>query len=325
MSLLRELVEEIGLSASEIQRIISTAPARYKVYDIPKRDGIGWRTIAQPSRELKAIQNYVLHKKLSKYPVHPNSMAYAKKRNIRQNAERHAQSNSILKLDFQQFFPSIKVLDWERFAKLTPNAEIHEGDIRLYSQIMFWGQLRRSTTPRCLSIGAPTSPALSNILLFELDVTLTTEAERIGVVYTRYADDITISGPTVDLILAFEKITRRTVRILRRPKLIFNEEKRGLFKKGQRRLVTGLVVTPVGGISVGRERKRLISSMLYRSSKEQLDLVGRSRLKGLLGFCVANEPNFLGRMREKYGNQVVDSALRFHAPKRGEMERAVLG
>jgi RNA-directed DNA polymerase len=322
MSLLRELVEEIALSASEIQRIILTAPARYKVYDIPKRDGIGWRTIAQPSRELKALQNYVLHKKLSKYPTHPNSMAYAQKRNIRQNAERHARSNSILKLDFQQFFPSIKVSDWEQFAKRTPNAEVDQSDIRLYSQIMFWGQQRRSVTPRCLSIGAPTSPALSNILLFDLDVALSLEAERIGIVYTRYADDITISGPNANLILDFEKTTRRTVKALRRPKLIFNEEKRGLFKKGQRRLVTGLVLTPVGGISVGRERKRLISSMLHRSSKELLDQLERSRLKGLLGFCIANEPNFLGRMREKYGDQVVDSALRFHAPKRSEMGTA---
>ena len=116
MTLLRELVEEIGFSASEVQRIIATAPARYKVYDIPKRHGAGWRTIAQPSRELKALQHYVLHRKLAKYPVHPCCMAYAENRNIRQNAEKHAASNSILKLDFEQFFPSIKVSDWERFA-----------------------------------------------------------------------------------------------------------------------------------------------------------------------------------------------------------------
>jgi RNA-directed DNA polymerase len=319
MSLLRELVEEIGLSASEIQRIIVTAPARYKVYDIPKRDGIGSRTIAQPSRELKAIQHYVLHKKLIKYPVHPNSMAYALNRNIRQNAHKHAQSRAILKLDFEQFFPSIKVTDWERFAKRALNTEIQQDDVRLYSQIMFWGQKKRSYTPRCLSIGAPTSPALSNILLYDLDVALSAAADHYGVVYTRYADDITISGPTVDVLIAFEKITRRTVKALKHPKLTFNEEKRGIFRKGQRRLVTGLVITPVGGISVGRQRKRLISSMLHRSSKELLDQIERSRLKGLLGFCVANEPNFLGRMRQKYGDQVIDSALRFHAPKRSEI------
>ncbi|MFB9264259.1 reverse transcriptase domain-containing protein [Bradyrhizobium erythrophlei] len=184
------------------------------------------------------------------------------------------------------------------------------------------GTAKEIITPKCLSIGAPTSPALSNVLLYELDVALSAEAERIGVIYTRYADDITVSGSTVDVILAFEKVARRTVKALKYPKLTFNEEKRGLFKKGQRRLVTGLVVTPVGAISVGRQRKRLISSMLHRSSKELLNQVERSRLKGLLGFCVANEPAFLGRMRAKYGDQVVDSALRFHAPKRSEMVQA---
>jgi RNA-directed DNA polymerase len=312
-------VEHIGLSATEIQRIILTAPARYKVYDIPKRNGAGWRTIAQPSRELKAIQRYVLNKKLIGYPIHSNSMAYANGRNILQNAQAHARSKPILKLDFQQFFPSIKVSDWEKFAKRIPNSEVQQSDIRLYSQIMFWGQQKRSITPRCLSIGAPTSPILSNILLYDLDVTLSTEAERLGATYTRYADDITISGPTLDIVQAFEKFTRRAVRSLKSPRLTFNDEKCGLYKKGQRRLVTGLVVTPVGGISVGRDRKRLISSMLYRSSKELLNQIERSRLKGLLGFCVANEPLFLNRMRAKYGDQTVDSALRFHAPKRSEM------
>ena len=246
-------------------------------------------------------------------------MAYANGRNILQNAQAHARSKPILKLDFQQFFPSIKVSDWEKFAKRIPNSEVQQSDIRLYSQIMFWGQQKRSITPRCLSIGAPTSPILSNILLYDLDVTLSTEAERLGATYTRYADDITISGPTLDIVQAFEKFTRRSVRSLKSPRLTFNDEKCGLYKKGQRRLVTGLVVTPVGGISVGRDRKRLISSMLYRSSKELLNQIERSRLKGLLGFCVANEPLFLNRMRAKYGDQTVDSALRFHAPKRSEM------
>lgn len=319
MSLLRELVEHIGLSAGEIQRIIVTAPARYKVYDIPKRNGAGWRTIAQPSRELKAIQRYVLHEKLTGYPVHSNSMAYANNRNILQNALAHAGSRPILKLDFEQFFPSIKVSDWEKFAKRIAIPAVQQSDLRLYSQIMFWGQQKRSITPRCLSIGAPTSPALSNILLYDLDVVLSAEADQLGATYTRYADDITISAPSLDVVKAFEKITRRAVKSLKSPRLTFNEEKCGLYKKGQRRLVTGLVVTPVGGISVGRDRKRLISSMLYRSSNGLLDQAGRSRLKGLLGFCVANEPSFLNRMRAKYGNQTIDSALRFHAPKRAEM------
>jgi RNA-directed DNA polymerase len=187
---------------------------------------------------------------------------------------------------------------------------------------MFWGAQPRSTTPRCLSIGAPTSPALSNILLYELDVRLSEEAQKLGVSYTRYADDITASGVTAEAVLRFETTAIRTVRSLKRPKLTFNEEKRGLYKRGQRRMVTGLIVTPNRLVSIGRERKRLISAMLHKSSHDLLNLFERSQLKGWLGYSVANEPEFLGRLRAKYGSNVVDSALSFRAPSRLEMGRS---
>ena len=246
-------------------------------------------------------------------------MAYTNNRNIKDNADAHIAANVILKLDFTDFFSSIKVADWERFAKRAVVKQIEQSDIRLYSRIMFWGQQRRSIVPRCLSIGAPTSPTLSNILLYDLDVELSSLARQNGVQYTRYADDITISGVTVEQVLAFEKSVKRAVRALRSPKLTFNEEKRGLYKKGHRRMVTGLILTPTRQVSIGRNRKRLISAMLHRSAHGLLNSLERSRLKGLLGFTVANEPAYVGRLRLKYGSEVVDAALRFHAPKRAEM------
>ncbi len=319
MSLSLDLIRELGWTGADLQRIITTAPARYKVYAIPKRHGAGWRTIAQPSRELKAIQHFVLHNKLTMYPVHEAAMAYAAGRNIRDNAEKHRPENVILKLDFREFFPSIKVRDWENYARKVPVKGIDPRDIKLYSRIMFWGQQRGSTVPRCLSIGAPTSPALSNILMYDFDVSLSQEAMNLGVRYTRYADDITVSGVSAEAVLRFEAKISKIVKLLKSPKLTFNEEKRGLYKKGQRRMVSGLVLTPDRHVSIGRERKRLISAMLHRSSQGMLDLLERSRLKGLLGFSVAAEPEFLTRLRAKYGSNVVDAALSFRAPTRSQM------
>jgi RNA-directed DNA polymerase len=319
MSLSLDIIRALGWSGSDIQRIVATAPARYKVYRIPKRHGAGWRVIAQPSRELKAIQRYILYNKLNGYPIHDAAAAYVGGRNIRANAEKHRAANVILKLDFRDFFPSIKVKDWEVYARKIPLQGIDLEDIKLYSRIMFWGEMPRSTTPRCLSIGAPTSPALSNILLYEFDVRLSDEAQKLGVNYTRYADDITASGVTAEAVLRFETMALKTVKSLKSPKLTFNEEKRGLYKKGQRRMVTGLIITPNRQVSIGRERKRLISSMLHKSSHNLLNLLERSHLKGLLGFSVANEPDFLGRLRAKYGSDVIDSALSFRAPSRLEM------
>ena len=59
--------------------------------------------------------------------------------------------------------------------------------------------------------------------------------------------------------------------------------------------------------------------MLHRLSRNLLNPLERSRLKGLLGFSVASEPQFIGRLREKYGSEIVDAALTFHAPLRREV------
>jgi RNA-directed DNA polymerase len=316
-NLLRELSAEFGLGSNDLLRIISTAPARYKIFQIPKRHG-GWRTIAQPSRELKAIQRFVLDKTLSKLPVHPAAAAYVTGRNIAENATVHLKSRVILKLDFRDFFPSITVKDWEKYAR---GSEIDFGpdEMTLYSKILFWGQ--RSYQPKCLSIGAPTSPILSNILLFELDAKLSEVAAKIHVSYTRYADDITASGERLEDVARFEATTRSIVRKMRSPRLVFNDDKRGIYTMGQRRMVTGLVLTPARKISIGRERKRLISVMLHKVALNRSDPEHMAMVKGLLGFCIANEPEFVSRMREKYGNAVVDTVLRFQVVPKGPRSR----
>ncbi|WP_263488552.1 reverse transcriptase domain-containing protein [Mesorhizobium sp. CA14] len=139
MSLILELAEATGLSGSDIERVIRTAPARYKVYPIKKRNG-GFRIIAQPSRELKVIQHYILKEKLKDFPVHDCAMAYEKGRNIFENATSHTMARVLMKLDFKDFFPSIKVRDWERFLAASSLDAIPLNEIGLYSKLLFWGE-----------------------------------------------------------------------------------------------------------------------------------------------------------------------------------------
>ena len=310
--LLHDLSIEFGLGSSDLLRIISTAPARYKVFQIPKRRG-GMRTIAQPARELKAIQWFVLKKELSKLPVHKAATGYIRGQNIWENANAHVGNRILLKLDFKDFFPSITVRDWQRYARRN-GLEFGPGELALYSNILFWGQ--RSRVPKCLSIGAPTSPILSNLLLYDLDAKLSEAADRVGLAYTRYADDITVSANRLEDIARFEAIARSAVEKMRSPRLTFNDEKRGIYTMGQRRMVTGLVLTPTHAISIGRQRKRLISAMLHKVALNEIDLERLAQLKGFLGFCVANEPEFVSRMRVKYGNAVIDRVLQYEIPRR---------
>lgn len=312
MSLVDDLMAYFRIGRTDLMRIIITAPARYKQYTIPKRRG-GLRLIAQPSRELKALQRYLLEYKLTAFPIHSAATAYIKAQNILQNATTHKGNRVILKLDFENFFPSITVRDWNYTLRAGRSEIIEQNDLQYYRLLLFWGQ--RSSTPRCLSIGAPTSPALSNIIMYQLDRQLSEAAAQTRVTYTRYADDITASGRIIEDILEFERRAIRIIQATKSPTLRFNQEKRGIYLKGQKRMVTGLVITPPGVISIGRERKRLISVMLHKVALGTSDISHLSHLKGLLGFCIANEPNFVTRMRRKYGSAVIDNVLKFTPPQ----------
>jgi len=267
MSLLDEMAVHFRIAPADLLRIIDTAPARYKQYTIPKRSG-GVRTIAQPSREVKLLQRYIMETKLSAFPIHDAATGYIKRRNIFYNAQCHQNARVILKLDFENFFPSIKVNDWTTLLSRHRPEAIERRDLRLYQQLLFWGQ--QSPIPRCLSIGAPTSPMLSNIILFRLDTLLFRAARNVR--YTRYADDITVSGDSIEAVRNFEDDVVRILPLIRSPALTLNDTKRGIYLKGQKRMVTGLKITPVGAISIGRDRKRLISVMLHKVTLGEADV-----------------------------------------------------
>ncbi len=304
--LLLDLALRSALSGTDITRIVSTAPKRYKVYEIPKR-GAGTRTIAQPSRELKALQRLVIDTVLSQYPVHSAAMAYEKGRSILKNAQAHLVKPAIMKLDFRDFFHSIKPRDFDLFLERR-GTTLERGDVLALHRILFWG--KGSYEPVCLSIGAPSSPMMSNILMYDIDTATAELAEGLGLVYTRYADDITVSAATIELLFEFEKRFRKIISNSDYPRLRFNTKKRGIYVRGQRQMVTGLVITPQSSVSIGRERKRLISSMTHRASLGQLNVSELSELKGLLAFASGCEPLFLDRLKRKYGDEIVEEVVR---------------
>lgn len=299
---------EFGIGRPRVRHIVDTAPDRYKVYTIPKRRG-GVRVIAQPSREVKEIQRLVLQRYLNKLPVHKSATAYRKGQNIADNANLHKESRVLCKIDFIEFFNSIKAADWKALARKHLASELSKRDIEACANILFWNHFQSKTL--CLSIGAPSSPHVSNVVMYEFDVQCTEIVADMGLVYTRYADDITISGMDYEKVKESRDRIYRAVRALKRPKLSVNSEKSGIYSFGQRRMVTGLVLTPEEKVSIGRERKRHISVLVHKLKNGSLDKESACRLKGLLGFSLAVEPDFVARLRAKYGNAAVDDALSF--------------
>ena len=89
------------------------------------------------------------------------------------------------------------------------------------------------------------------------------------------------------------------------PTLKLNKKKTVFGSKANRRLVTGLIITNNGTISLGRARKRRIRAQIHHLMQGKLTGKEKSNLQGMLAFARDIEPDFFERMENKYGQQVI--------------------
>ncbi|MGV1954472.1 retron St85 family RNA-directed DNA polymerase [Agrobacterium sp. 22-214-1] len=300
--ILRALSEATGLSDWDLRAIIGNAPDRYKVYHIDKRRG-GRREIAQPARELKVLQRALHDIFLARLPVHPAAMAYRPGIGLRQNALAHSHNGPILKFDFQDFFPSLRAEDWEEYCH-RHDVFNNKEDVALSSKIIFRRKNRHSSVLR-LAIGAPSSPHVSNILMFEFDDAIQTYCASQKVTYTRYADDLTFSAQRTGFLTGVPKALERIVKDLTSPRLKINYEKTVLATKKYKRMVTGLILTNDGSVSLGQLRKRNLRAGVHRWMLGVLSNADTCRLAGQLSFAEDIEPDFVARLASKYGAQAI--------------------
>jgi len=309
LDVLKGLAEAVPLSVAELLKLIRSSPMRYKVYTIPKRTPGQFRTIAQPAREVKALQYWVMSNFLTQFPIDEVAMAYRQGRNIADNARPHVRNRFLLKLDFKEFFPSIRDSDFKRFlAKNAPS--VTDSDAELLTRILFWRP--KGTRQLCLSIGAPSSPLLSNILLVDFDRAVSEFCLRLGVTYTRYADDLSFSARSSQPLADAEKMVATLCAKRRSPRLTLNREKTVRVSKKRSRKVTGLVLTNEGHVSLGRDAKREIRATVHHFITGKLSREQALSLRGTLAYVNSVEPDFLNRLRAKYGSEVIRQIQMFN-------------
>lgn len=295
------LCSHLGLSKEQLYIYSKTCPRRYKKYQIDKRNG-GKRQIAQPSKNLKIIQKLLLNGYLKKHmKVHSCATAYKENYSILDNARPHLKNDYLLKLDFSNFFPSIKSSDFKMFClDKEIIAENVEEEINLMSSIFFM----REGDELVLSIGAPSSPHISNALLFNFDDKISKIAQEAGVSYTRYSDDITFSTNEKDRLFEWPKIVENELKKLSFPRLSLNYEKIVFSSKKHNRHVTGITISNEGTPSLGHSRKREIRSMVYRLKNNDLAKKEIESLRGTLAFAKMVEPDFYQKLLVKYPDQM---------------------
>ena len=303
MSVKEKIARDLSIRSGEVERLIARAPHSYKTYRIAKKSG-GYRTISQPARETKFVQYWLIENVLRGLNVHSAATAYAPGSSVRKNAEVHRLSKYLVKLDFRNFFTSIKRDDVLRLLHERYSNELTVEDLRDISRLVCV-KYKHASVMR-LSILAPSSPLISNAMLYKFDSELSEWSAACDVRYTRYADDLAFSTLDIDASRQVEPKVRKVLGAMEFPKLRLNTKKTLRLSKANSRRVTGIVITNDSKLSIGRAKKREIKSLVFRYSQGALDPDGVTRLQGLLGFALDVERSFVARLRGRYGGTVID-------------------
>lgn len=307
MSIFSKLADKLLMSEEELLRFALTMPRRYKKYEILKRNGIETRLIAQPSKESKFIQRMIVEELRNILRVNKAATAYEKGTGIRLNALRHLNSRYLLKMDFKNFFPSITPELFFAVAE-TSGVEFEQVDKIFLEHALFFRSTRRARLR--MSIGAPSSPFLSNFVMNTFDQAMVKLCVEKNISYTRYADDLSFTTNHKNVLFDLPRMVGALLAEHCFNKIRLNSSKTVFSSKRFNRHVTGVVLTNDNELSIGRERKREIASLINSFRYGALQEEATMRLKGLIAHAHHIEPNFINRMKQKYSDEVVDAILR---------------
>tara|TARA_R110002012_G_scaffold302549_2_gene503770 strand:+ start:259651 stop:260394 length:744 start_codon:yes stop_codon:yes gene_type:complete len=224
--------------------------------------------------------------------------AYKKGASIRANAEFHRTTRYTVRLDFEKFFPSFHGGQVEAFIG-DAGLNLNEADLSFVRRILCRND--------ALTIGAPSSPALTNAMMYGFDHDLWAWCEERNLIYTRYADDIFISSYEANVLEGVCEKVSELAGSFAYANLHLNRKKTTHLSRKYRRSITGLVVTPDEKVSIGRGRKRRLRSDIYRfmSPENESDPADRSRIAGMIAFAKDVEPDFYQRLIQKYGEAAI--------------------
>ncbi len=244
----------------------------YTARKIPKRDG-SLRVIHEPKPELKRKQKAIL-RWLQSRGIKPSSYAhgFVIGRSTATHARLHVNKRVIVKVDIEDFFGSVT-------SAMITTALRHEKLPSNYINEI----VEACTLKGALPQGAPTSPFLANLALKEADCRMAGLAKKFNATYSRYADDLCSSSNNHKLNLILAQVEW----ILNDCKFALNKNKTRVTRKGNRQIITGIVVNKKAGVP--RELKRNARARIFKQKMRLLhdgaiDPKECASLKGLAAY-----------------------------------------
>jgi retron-type reverse transcriptase len=307
------LAAALGISLGQLRflafdREVSTV-TQYRRFRIPKRTG-GERLISAPRQRLKTAQRWILDHLLGALPLSAHAHGFRQGRSIVSNASPHVGAQVVVNIDLRDFFPSVSYRRVKGlFRKLGYAEEVAtllgllctEPDTVQTQLDGVTYYVAQGT--RHLPQGAPTSPAITNLLCRRLDQRLAGFANKHGLIYTRYADDLTLSAPPasqpqIGAMLAV------LAKVAREEGFAVHPDKVSVKRQGRRQEVTGLVVNQ--RLGVDRDTLRRFRALLHKVAKDgpegaqwgpSSDLM--ASLRGFANYVYMVDPEKGRKLRER--------------------------
>lgn len=301
-----DLCSILDISVNQLYYLLFVKKNKYTEFKIPKRNG-GSRTILAPTSDLKAVQKKLANVLAESYDFFDVQHGFIKNRSCVSNAAKHIGKRFVLNVDLEDFFDTI-----------------HFGRVQglfMSSPFNFNRQLatfiaKLVCEDKKLPQGAPTSPIISNIICYSMDKNIDYLARKNNCVYTRYADDITISTnsdrfPSNIAYKNFDEVVLSDELI----KIIsggysngfrVNSSKTKLTKRIMRQEVTGIIVN--NKLNLNKRYIKQVRAMLfslkkdgfintYKKNYKVLDFITEETAKSCMFNLLQGKLNYLKMVR----------------------------
>ena len=267
----------------------ANSPERfYRQFSIPKKNG-GIRIISEPLPNLKEIQKWILKNILYNLKVSAYAKAYIPGKSIKDNVRFHRRQKKVLSLDIKSFYDCLT--NWMVFQLFMENGYNESVAMMLTGLCCLNGSLPQ---------GAPTSAALSNLLMKKFDEIVGKYCKEQEIRYTRYADDMTFSGDFDEV-----QVIRFIRKNLKSMGLKLNKTKPRVRKQGQQQEVTGIVVN----------YKTQVPKTVRKEIRKNMYYIQKYGLESHLNYIGTERKNYIGHLMGQ-----ISYAL-FINPKDREMKR----
>lgn len=283
---LEDFSMQTHISIYTIYQLSSNSDKYYKTYTIPKKSG-KLRTISQPSKKLKGLQSWILVNILNKIQVSSSCKGFRKGSSILDNAIPHKGANTVLNIDFKDFFPTVNSKQvYNIFKTIGYNKLIST----VFTNICVYND--------CLPQGGPCSPMLANLSTWTLDLRIQGYVGKRGINYTRYADDLSFSGLNPSKVV---KIIPMIKRIITDEDFIVNDSKTRVAGSARAKIVTGLIINE-DNIGIGKQKYKDLRAKIHHLTlpPEQKNLKLLNQISGWLSYL-----NSVDKARLAKANQYI--------------------